>query len=182
MKFNPLNHSGKSPPAVRNGNTALHHVPHTTGTTTFSEQIHVAWLSFRTQNFLSHFVSCIFFVAHFISFASYLLFLPTFDYNPVSTVTRLRTCKSWFHSREGHDFCLPQSVYSLRRNNSHCNNVIFQVFTEEFERFAWSLNEHEHPLILPWTWSIAFISTCLDNGIKFLWKQGVCLERNNMAT
>lgn len=93
-----------------------------------------------------------------------------FFFQPVKTVTRLRTCKSWFHSREGHDFCPPQCVYSLRRNNSHCNNKIFQVFTEEFERFTWSLNKHEYPFISPWTWLIVFISTCLDKGITFLWK------------
>jgi hypothetical protein len=29
---------------------------------------------------------------------------------------------------------------------------------------------------------IAFISTCLDNGIKLLWKQGVYLERIDLAT
>lgn len=150
--------------------------------TKFREQINVTWLSNRTQNFLSHFISCFFFVAYFTSFASYFLFLPTFDYNPFSTVTRLRTCKPWFHSREGHDFYLPQSVYSLRRSNTHCKNTIFQFFPEQFERFTWSLNEQEHPLILQWTWLIAFISTCLDKGIKLLWKQGVCLESMDLAS
>jgi hypothetical protein len=105
-----------------------------------------------------------------------------FFFQPVNTVTRLRTHKSWFHSREGHDFFFFLSVYSLRRNISHCNNIIFQVFTEEFERFTWKLNKHEYPFILPWTWLIAFISTSLDNGIKFLWKQGVCLECTDLAT
>jgi len=110
------------------------------------------------------------------------LFLPTFDYNPVSTVTRLRTCKLWFHSRKGRDFYLPYSLYSLRVSNSYCKNTIFQFFTEEFERFTWSLNEQENPLILQWTWLITFISTCLDNGIKRLWNQGVYLERMDLAT
>jgi len=29
---------------------------------------------------------------------------------------------------------------------------------------------------------IALISTSIDNGIKFLWKQGFCLERMDLAT
>ena len=131
------------PPAVRNGNTALHKVHHTTGMTIFSEQIHVAWLSFRTQNFLSFHVLLLFLWLILYHSPPIFFFLPTFDYNPVSTVTRLRTCKSWFHSREWQDFYLPQSIYSLWRNNSHSDNIIFQVLAKELERFTWSLNEHE---------------------------------------
>lgn len=80
------------------------------------------------------------------------------------------------------------TIFIFHKASIHCDEVIAIARTQFFSFSQKSLKDlHEawtnkNTLILQWTWLIAFISTCLDNGIKLLWKQGVCLGRMDLAT
>jgi hypothetical protein len=124
--FNPFNHSRQRPPAVRNGNTALHNAHHTTGMTTFSEQIHVAWLSFRTQNFLSHFISCFFFCGSFYIIRP----LFSFFFQPLTIIQSVQRLGLEPASRDfipGND-----KIFIFHKASIHCDEIIAIAITSFF--------------------------------------------------
>ena len=114
------------PPAVRNGNTALHKVHHTTGMTIFSEQIHVAWLSFRTQNFLSHFMSYFFFCGSF--YIIRLLF--SFFFQPLTIIQSAQ----WLGLEPASRDSIPgnDKIFIFHKASIHCDEIIAIPITSFF--------------------------------------------------